>query len=408
VEYDEDLGNRLKEPAQQEAEGDPLNLFWQERGRTLSQIRGRALGLPEAEMTALGFLLRLTEAPEAEDSHVLQRLHVRRQERRVRLQEGGVRGIRVTRRLEDVDRILISEIVNPVPVLIDRILNQGYLILERDPRRKRKRDVLLAGLLPRSPLSGTLAADFVQACWFNFIGRFSLLLHNYHLTRSELRWMEGDRLNRFRTRSFLLPDLSGMLEQMPVADPPFPLYRETLLQHMRWIPAYTDRRAPYLYLPEAPTTSAPFDSLQQWLSQVWSTQQDNPGWRKTAAPPTVANGLQLSEFRFVHLMLFLPADAPWRREERGNVAARLAAALRLDPRRQQHLSVTWVPRNITDLLQEPLLEESPAQPAAPWSFTALYYPEQPFFQQREQTLPEIANGLVKAWLQEIMREVDNA
>src|SRR4029079_7111242 len=45
-------------------------------------------------------------------------------------------------------RLVLAEFLNPPLVLVDRLLNSGYLVHERRPRRAKLRDALVVGLMP--------------------------------------------------------------------------------------------------------------------------------------------------------------------------------------------------------------------------------------------------------------------
>ena len=138
--------------------------FWYQPASTLSSLvrsgadPGRSRALPSADPVELGLLLRLR--PRITDSSWARKrklsMPTSPTQGRRRREEGYV-GIHITHRDEDLPAMLLSELIMPKLVRLDRLLNSGFFALERRPRRQRVRDVLVIGMLPPS-LAGRAAA----------------------------------------------------------------------------------------------------------------------------------------------------------------------------------------------------------------------------------------------------------
>jgi hypothetical protein len=272
-----------------------------------------------------------------------------------RLKEGGFSGIQVTRRLEDMEDILLSEFVNPPAVLADRLVNNGFLSLRRQTRREQLRDVLIAGMMPLE-LKPKLGVDFVKACWFDFIRRFGYMLAQSGRKRSEFRWLEGNQAEQVRGCYFLLqdlPDLSGPFKSHYDAS-----FRKKFVMALGWLPQYLDTRYRFQPVPQytaGPGHSSPgFESAKRWAFSVWRLQEENLRWmvHEPDKPNPMGSGkkrLNIDGFAAVHLMLFLPADIRNQGKE-VSAAARLGtlySGFGLGNIPGRNVSITWVPRQIT-------------------------------------------------------------
>jgi hypothetical protein len=370
-EYSRDLENEIKRMAGNKE--DSLQLFWADRALTLATLSRRgnfpgpsASGLPETDPLALGLLLRLN--PELSktpplSSHSRQLTDPLKHREASRMKEGGFSGIQVTRRLEDMEDILLSEFVNPPAVLADRLVNNGFLSLRRQTRREQLRDVLIAGMMPLE-LKPKLGADFVKACWFDFIRRFGYMLAQSGRKRSEFRWLEGNQAGQVRSCYFLLqdlPDLAGPFKGHYDSS-----FRREFLMALGWLPQYLDTR--YRFQPVPQYTSGPghqptkvekgiktgLESAKRWAFSVWRLQEENLQWMIHEPDKTNPSGsrekrLNIDGFAVVHLMLFLPADI--RDQGKGiSAAARLGAlysGFGLGNIPGRNVSITWVPKQIT-------------------------------------------------------------
>ncbi len=124
-------------------------LFWIDRAMTLAAISRPPAAhstelsdLPEVDLPGLAHLLRLQpRLPQLGRQRLRQRRSpVRASHLRPMLSrnEGGVDGIHQTRRLADLPSILLSELLQPPELLLDRLLSSGYLALRRPPEQQRR------------------------------------------------------------------------------------------------------------------------------------------------------------------------------------------------------------------------------------------------------------------------------
>jgi hypothetical protein len=369
--YSRDLENEIKLMARNKE--DSLQLFWADRALTLAALSRRgnfpgthASGLPETDPLALGLLLRLnpqlSQTPPL-SSHSRQLTDPLKHREASRLKEGGFSGIQVTRRPEDMEDILLSEFVNPPVVLADRLVNNGFLSLRRQTRREQLRDVLITGMMPLE-LKPKLGADFIKACWFDFIRRFGYMLAQSGRKRSEFRWLEGNQAGQVRSCYFLLqdlPDLAGPLKGHYDSS-----FRREFLMALGWLPQYLDTR--YRFQPVPQYTARPghqptkeekevkpgLEFAKRWAFSVWRSQEENLQWmiHEPDKPNPIGSRekrLNVDGFAAVHLMLFLPAEI----RERGkgaSAAARLGSlysGFGLGNIPGRNVSITWVPKQIT-------------------------------------------------------------
>jgi hypothetical protein len=369
--YSRDLDNEIKRMAGNKE--DSFQLFWVDRALSLAALSrrgnfpGPAAGvLPETEPMALGLLMRLNPVLSQNpplSSHPGQLTDPLKHREASRLKEGGFSGIQVTRRPEDMEDILLSEFINPPAVLADRLVNNGFLSLRRQTRREQWRDVLIAGLMPLE-LKPKLGADFIKACWFDFIRRFGYLLAQSGRKRSEFRWLEGNQAGQVRSCYFLLqdlPDLAG-----PFKGHYDTSFRKEFLIALGWLPQYLDTRYRFQPFPRytaSPGLSSPkgdigmkpgFEFAKHWAFSVWRSQEENLQWmvHEPDQPNPMSSGekrLNLDGFAAVHLMLFLPADL--RDQGKGvSAAARLgllSGGFGLGNIPGRNVSITWVPKQIT-------------------------------------------------------------
>jgi len=423
---------------------DQFQLFWQERAITLSSLSRQSqragsstMSLPEMDPAALRLLLQLNpELSTEQQAKKLPRLVTPlKRQRSLTRKEGGVDGIRVTRRMDDINNILMSEFMNPDLLLADRILNTGYLAIERPPERVKLRDVLIAALMPADVQPG-LTVDFLKACWFDCLMQLSILLRQHKLHKSEFRWIEGDPFDRVRSDVFLLenmPIFDVALEEQANAG-----YRNEFLKALHWLPAYLDTRGTFQPLPELlgnpfaaqadpptldhATTRA--EQLQRWLVAAWKRQDESREWQSKQATPSHQrqqrkNQLTVAEFAYVHVMLFLPANQ--RNGQLQGFSARsgqLARLLQLDRGPNQHVSITWVPKQLApnhETNQPPRADQTAASSSIEeeeslpnqWSFEVKGGQAVPLLggERNDLSGKEVAGALEQLWLEQLLKEM---
>lgn len=378
--YSAQLGRRLAALASSDSLSE---VFWADRALTLSRLSRAApagppdvpapaaAGTPDVDPVALAQLLRLE--PELASPPRLPRSVPRRLTTSPRYRpllnrnEGGVDGIFQTRRLADLPGMLMSELLNPRPLLFERLLGSGYMALRRPPLREKQRDVLIAGLLP-PPSSGapsTMKRALVRASWFDAVARLSAWLRRAGLRRSELLWIEPDALGRRRLSRARLEDLP---DELRGAEDPTPAWRKELLAALGWLPDFLDLAASGLGAPAAAEPLA-------WSASAWRGLLDQEAYDT------------------VHLMCFLP-----RRLEKTASVGALRHAFRLPAEPGFGLSVTWMPEVFTDVGAD-----------TGWAWSAERKPTRPVVRKEERIDGRLENrlsgALIDAWLKAILEQL---
>ncbi|MCP4214606.1 MAG: hypothetical protein GY765_08110 [bacterium] len=339
--YEMLLSKEIERMAEERKEG--MRIFWKERALTIAHYSRRAdisersrSGLPETDPIAAALMLRLrpkvaalkplARTPKPATSPLKHRESLKKK-------EGGFSGIRITRRAEDMEDILISEFLNPPILLADRLINSGYLALRRKPRHEKLRDLLLVALMP-GEVQPRLNVDFIKACWFDFVTRLGLLLGRHKLLGSRFRWVEGDALGRNRGCTFNLDDLP--LPEVPTGEHPTPAFRRGFLASLGWLPSFLDTRSKYGALPEmqdsgpgqkhSPVSNSPTSDLETGQkpppvpNSPASGFQGEPPLGPPGGPPEALDSSaarwaasawkrqagDADEFAFLHVMVFLP------------------------------------------------------------------------------------------------------
>jgi len=388
-----------------------LDLFWRERALTLASIShpslprtGSSSPLPDPDPLAVALFLRL-EPKVSERPRVREpaRLAPFRQDVSRGPGEGGVTGIRVTKRLEDMGSALISEWASHPIERLDRLVNTGFFAYQREPRDTENPDVLIVAQSP--PIFwGTLAADLLKACWFDFAVRTGFVLHKMDLLTSEFRWIEGDPNGRARVCKFPLeglPSFPGGTQARLSED-----YRRLFTHWLRWLPQFLDLRSDFksLTVPQAQTdrltsieqrTVVDLD-IGQWLLDAWGDHST----AKSVDERSSHDETQMrkpDDFGYVHVMNFLPHTDE--SAEHGvpdkAVLAQLSGRLRARNRYKGSTSITWVP--------------SISASSADWGFTTLDRPRSRVTQDNpNMTASNLAGKLVECWLDHILKEMGRA
>jgi len=307
-------------------------LFAAEHGNIVAALsepsqdfRSRAR-VPEIDRDSLALLLGLdadVDFPERASRSTPTPSYVPKRRPAADGQGGRVEGLRQGRGEGQLGSIVLSEFLNPPLVLVDRLLNSGYLVHERRPRRAKLRDALVVGLMPHE-VRATPQGAFAKACWLDCMARLARRLVSARLQDSEFRWIEGDAAGRARSTSFPL----SPLENLPadVAADQHAAFRDAFMTLSRWVPDYFETRTGFRPLRNDPHTIA---SADEWTIAAW----------------TEALTGTIDRFSFVHVMLFHPPIEDERSAAAEGAArlGRLRAGLRLGYRRRRHVSVTYVP-----------------------------------------------------------------
>lgn len=169
---------------------------WQEAQRRAGHLT-RRIGLHVVAPEADALLCRLLyeaepEFPEAFrlDSRCIRaRQKSQRKRSGHRPREGGVSGIRTSTVLDDLPDALVSELVLPKRLVVDRLLHEGLIVRHRPPFRQPKRDLLVLGLADRR--ADGLGGAIAKAAWADAALRLQILLGQMGLPLSDLVWAEA-------------------------------------------------------------------------------------------------------------------------------------------------------------------------------------------------------------------------
>lgn len=400
--YDQAMAARIQALAEQEDDG--YELFWQELALTLTSFSrktmARATGvssMPRTDPDAFALMMRL-RTDKQNVSRRIQRnrrtteLSKHREMRNRR--EGGVDGIHITRRAEDLDGMLLSEFTNPEIILADRMANTGFFSLQRQPRREKMRDVLMGAVLPRQT-GFELVGDFIKACWFEAMLHLALMLRKSGMNRSAFRWNEGDPLGTTRQSAFHLSDMPRV-EKVRDEKPSEALRRE-FITALGWMPAFLDNRhaAAALYESSPAPGADVLTQIKQWAADAWISQSEALRNRepreRSDADPMQNKRVNLREFSYVHVMVFLPAS--YRTKGHAADLGALTASLGLGREEGRSVSVTWFPDRVV------------ADPA--WNYETRGGRNRALFSAEEQEFgaPEMANRMVHLWLNQWIKEI---
>ncbi len=386
-----------------------FDLFWKGRAATLSSFSRQFTGsrqtdfkLSESEPTALAFLLRLEPDMEdaKQDMHRLQRQTSPLKHRKIhKLKQGGVDGIHITRRDEDLNSILLSEFINDDLLLTDRLINTGYFAIRREPKREKLRDVLIAAVVP-GYFQNSLNMDFIKACWFDALMRFSLVLRGKEMLKSQFRWIEGDRFGHARSCDFFL---EHMYSFKSVSDSgPTKAYRREFLSALRWLPSYLDTRERFGSVMDAFSSGDESDrtmiqGIKDWCFSAWSEQKkafrDNR--ERTFSMHGTIPRFDFDEFAFIHIMMFLPVDILDDEKdfmEESNIGP-LFRGFGIGNYAGRNISITWIPDK-PDHIEK-------------WAFAARGRPCSSLFPEEQEGVSEqkIAGKLEKIWFNQWIKEL---
>jgi len=326
------------------------DLFWHHRGMDMAALsrrlagRGGQVPLPEADAETVALLLRL-DPVFAPTAHRVQRSRRPRraslQPSGVRPREGGVTGIRMTRTMDDMDDMLVSEYTNHPLVLLDRLVNSGFMVRHRPPRRQNRRDVLLVGAMPLG--AGDTAGRLAKVCWIDTMARLAPLLQAAGLSNSDFVWLDGNRLGGLAHGFSPLPQ--GV--PLPVGGGGLtPEERVRFVWTLDWLPGLLDRRRAYPPGLEPPEPEDGTDAPSQvkaagrWTAGALAHALDRPA--------SIAGGearrLEPGDYGAVHVALMLPRPAAGLEEGEAHSAVFAATrALGLHAGRHQSVSILWFP-----------------------------------------------------------------
>ena len=284
-----------------------------------ARVQSRAL-VPEIDRDSLALLLGLdaeVDFPERASRSTPSPSYVPKRRPAADGSGGRVEGLRQGRGEGQLGSMVLSEFLNPPLILVDRLLNSGYLVHERRPRRAKMRDALVVGLMPHE-VRATPHGAFAKACWVDCMARFARRLVSARLQDSEFRWIEGDAAGRARRASFPVGPLPTDL-----AAGRHRAFRDAFLTLSRWVPDYFETRAGF-----RPLSADTIANADEWAIAAWAAHVD-----------------RVESFSFVHVMVFhSPIDDGRSAAAEGAARlGRLRAGLHLGYRRRRQVSVTYVP-----------------------------------------------------------------
>jgi hypothetical protein len=372
-------------------------LFATEHGNVVAALsepspdfRSRAL-VPEIDRDSLALLLGLdaeVDFPESASRSTPTPSYVPKRRPAAEAHGGRVEGLRQGRGEGQLGSMVLSEFLNPPLVLVDRLLNSGYLVHERRPRRAKLRDALVVGLMPHE-VRATPQGAFAKACWIDCMARLARRLVSSRLHDSEFRWIEGDAAGRARRASF-------PLDQVPadLAGGRHAAFRDAFMTLSRWIPDYFETRAGFRPLRADPNTIA---SADEWAIAAWACPEQgrgaahvDPDQRAESDRPKGA----VDSFSFVHVMVFHPPIEDVRRAaaESARRLGTLRAGLGLGYRRRRHASVTYVPGQLH-------------HDTRPWHFGSDADPYRALTPRPSDDGAALASALQSAWLDRLTKDI---
>lgn len=352
------------------ASDDMLELFWDEqgfaagalsRGAVVQALRDYPERLPSLDQATFALLWRLRPTlaglSEQERKRIPRTARLAFRRAGDRPKEDGVAGIRVSRRLDDLDELSHSEHINAGLVLLDRLVNTGFLIRHRPPRRQRRRDCLIVGFMP-DPEHGPSCA-LAKASWFELILRLGVVLQAASLTRSDFLWVEAGRLGSIRSYDAAL-DMVAPAPLDLISDVPHS-YRMQALIELGWMPKFLDRKAFYVSAVPAPGASAlssdegRLHAYGGWMAGAMGNSlrlrgmNHGPQDRDADTGWQPSDGAGLSDYRLVHGFVCWPYD-PAKDGERSSESdlAHLAERLGFAREHGQSLSLLRVPHHLRD------------------------------------------------------------
>lgn len=332
------------------ADDPALATFWYDRALTLKSLstpgatRGRRFrAAPDIDPLSASLMYRIepdkrplksrkaTHRPRAEAQRAIRQ--------RQRRSEGGISGITVTRREADLSGILMSEFMNPEPVMLDRLVNHGFYALMRPPRRRKKRHVLVAALMP-APLPEDYTGQVARAAWMHAMTVLSQRLLAADLRKSSFLWVEGDSYGA-------LSECRVDLESIPEGGVPT---ARLMMGQLHWLPSVHDRgrlrRIDPRASSEADGASGGGDGIENWVRTAWSRTirmphlggrgDDDLAWGKAPMVP-------VSEFQAVHVVICLPEKAWSETADASAIVDRMRRALSLGQEKGRSVSVLRVP-----------------------------------------------------------------
>ena len=194
-----------------------------------------------------------------------------------RPKEGGVVGVVRSRRLEDLNDILHSELAMPKQIRVQRLFDEGFMVRHRPPTRRPARDLIVFGICEAKRT--TAAACLAKAAWIDASMRIRLVLAQMRTEKSEICWCEFPSIG--------LHVAATSAEGLNVATAANPLtingdIRRRMILRMSLIPGIFDQKA--TKIPDEPLGDGSADrrgaARHAMLEECWrqrtSPTQRNP------------------------------------------------------------------------------------------------------------------------------------
>jgi hypothetical protein len=314
--------------------------FFQQTGTTLAGLARKDAGktaalLPTPDPMAYTLWQKLpvqASLPRMKASPT-QQMNLTNQHREVRKRrEGGINGVYLTRRPEDLDHILFSEFLNHRAVLAERLVNGGFLAYRRHPRREKLRHALVTALIPPGLELQSPQLTFVKVCWLHAMARFAWLLHRAKLAASEFRLVEGNPMGQVHTRAAVLSDMPQVAVNEQAQDMSSDFLR-IFATALGWTPHLFETRPRFAQIDNQA-------NRETWLAQIWRSQMDHPAWGRMAGKQN--RSWDLSSYSYVHAMLILPIKL---RDDETYHPAAVARSLGFSRHGNAYTSVLWVPND---------------------------------------------------------------
>ncbi len=380
----------LYKELEQMAREQKMNTFWVDRALTLATFSHRPreavhAAMPQISAPSLSLFLGLeTKGNEQRKSarHPKAMKAPQKHRETFGLKEGGLQGVRTSRRIQDMGEMLMSEFMHHPIIQADRFLNSGYLAYRREPKREKLRDALIVGIMPPSIKHGP-SYWFAKACWFDFCAALGYMLVKNQMMQSEFRWLESPAYNRVRQHAFLLNDLP----HSPAASTNIAHknWRRVFMKGLGWMPSYLDQKGPESILPGRDGPSLPGEETgdSHWLNSAWKLQNDDPRWSLHHKTGSTSNRLTQNRFNTTHLMIFQPEETQ--------------APLKLSSiQKTPGFKSTWG-FSITHMPETPISPQ--------WTLESANPRPRPLFGTAPETLTETASGLTQAWMRLITKEI---
>ncbi|MQP66189.1 hypothetical protein GE253_12640 [Niveispirillum sp. SYP-B3756] len=332
--------------------GGPPAFFWQHRGidaAALSRGLGAGAagrGLSEADPETVALLTRLEPVLGPMQVQRTRAQQLRRSDMQsggVRPREGGVTGIRMSRSMDDLNDMLVSEYTNEPLMMLDRLVNSGFMVRHRPPFQQNRRDVLLVGAMPLG--ARDTAARLAKVAWIDMVARLAPLLQGGGLRLSDFIWLDGDRMGGLAHGAASLPQALSLPQSANLT----PEERLRFVWALDWLPGLLDRRRAYPPGLEPPVGEGD-DAVEtlragaRWAACALARMPAGAG------RDNEAGRLDLKDYGFVHVMLMLPRPAAGLDSGEARSAVMMAGqTLRLMTGRRQSASILWVPQRVADL-----------------------------------------------------------